>query len=462
MFKNRFSALLTLALALAPLSPPVSAQDIRSIERVDDADYFGFDLRTEKNVSIDECEASCIGDSACRAFTYNPKVNWCFLKSDYDQLNSFPGAIAGRIVVETTEEDIGAPPALTFVSEYLKAEARSQRDNLAIAPEQQGLGRDALIETGRAAFTGGNIDYAIASMKGALSIDVDDPALWLEMARMANTVTNNYGMANEGAMAALNGYLLTRGASTRADALATLARSLENSENWRPALSAYKASLELASNAEVRAAFEDLRARQGFRLVSNTVDSDSASPRACVEFSEPLIKRGVDYSSFVTLDGKTPEALEAKNNQLCVEGLRHGGRYRLALRAGLPSSVDENLEAPVELELYVRDRSSTVRFTGDSFVLPSSARQGIPLVSINSESANLELYRIGDRNIAPLLASSQFLTQMDGYTAGRVKDESANSSGRARSRSPTSRTRKSSPAFRCRKRCRPASPASMC
>ncbi|MFY8101742.1 MAG: MG2 domain-containing protein, partial [Allorhizobium sp.] len=423
MFTNRFSALLTVALALLPLSPPASAQDIRTIERIDDADYFGFDLRTEKNVSIDECEASCIGDSACRAFTYNPKVNWCFLKSDYDQLNSFPGAIAGRIVVQTAEEDIGAPPSLAFISDYLKTEARNQRDNLAIAPEQEGLGRDALIETGRAAFTGGNIDFAVASMKGALSIDPDDQALWLELARMANTVTGNYGMANEGAMAAINGYLLTRGAATRADALATLARSLENSETWRSALSAYKASLELASNAEVQAAFEDLRARQGFRVVNNTVDSDSASPRACVEFSEPLVKRGVDYSSFVTLDGKTPKALEAKNNQICVEGLEHGGRYRLAIRAGLPSSVDENLEAPVELELYVRDRSSTVRFTGDSFVLPSSARQGIPLVSINSESANLELYRIGDRNIAPLLASSQFLTQLDGYTAGRVKDE---------------------------------------
>ncbi|MGL4198279.1 MAG: PAN/Apple domain-containing protein, partial [Allorhizobium sp.] len=140
MFKNRFSALITLALALVPLPLTASAQDVRTIERIDDADYFGFDLRTEKNVSIDECEASCIGDSSCRAFTYNPKVNWCFLKSDYDQLNSFPGAIAGRIVVQTAEEDIGAPPALPFVSDYLKTEARNQRDNLAIAPEQEGLG----------------------------------------------------------------------------------------------------------------------------------------------------------------------------------------------------------------------------------------------------------------------------------------------------------------------------------
>ena len=222
MFTHRFSGFLALALALVPISLPASAQDIRTIERIDDADYFGFDLRTEKNVSIDECEASCIGDASCRAFTYNPKVNWCFLKSDYDQLNSFPGAIAGRIVVQTAEEDIGAPPALPFVSEYLKTEARNQRDYLAVAPDQEGLGRDALIETGRAAFTGGNIDYAIASMKGALSVDPDDQALWLELARMANTVTGNYSMANEGAMASINGYLLTRGATTRADALAGL------------------------------------------------------------------------------------------------------------------------------------------------------------------------------------------------------------------------------------------------
>ncbi|KPF43424.1 alpha-2-macroglobulin family protein [Rhizobium sp. AAP43] len=423
MSTSHILKLLTLALTLGSIALPASAQDVRTIERVSNGDYFGFDLRTEKNVSLEECEASCIADNSCRAFTYNPKVSWCFLKSDFDTLNSFPGAVAGRIVMTTAEEDIGAPPALSFITEQLKIDARNQRSSLAVAAEQQGLGRDALIEAGRAAFTGGNIDLALASMKGALSIDADDAALWLEMARMANTVTGNYSMAGEGAMAAVNGYLLTRGTATRAEALATLARSLENGENWRAALNSYKASLELASNAEVQAAFVDLRSRQGFRIVSNTIDSDSASPRACVVFSEELVKRGVDYAPFVTLDGKAPKAIEAKNNQICVEGLEHGGRYRLAVRAGLPSSVGENLEAPAEVDIYIRDRSSTVRFTGDSFVLPSSARQGIPLVSINADSAKLELYRIGDRNIAPLLSASQFLTQLDGYTATRVRDE---------------------------------------
>src|SRR6185295_13800357 len=72
----------------------------------------------------------------------------------------------------------------------------------------------------------------------------------------------------------------------------------------------------------------------------------------------------------------------------------------------------------------IKDRSQMVRFTGDSFVLPSTARRGIPIVSVNMASANLKLYRIGDRGIAPLLTSSQFLTQLDGYSAQRIEDES--------------------------------------
>ncbi|WP_447497624.1 hypothetical protein, partial [Clostridioides difficile] len=55
---------------------------------------------------------------------------------------------------------------------------------------------------------------------------------------------------------------------------------------------------------------------------------------------------------------------------------------------------------------------------------PSTARRGIPIVSVNTTSANLKLYRIGDRGIASLLTSSQFLTQIDSYNAQKLQDES--------------------------------------
>ncbi|MGV8935496.1 MAG: alpha-2-macroglobulin family protein [Allorhizobium sp.] len=415
---------LALVFSLCSLALPLSAAEkSRTVVTVEDGDYFGFDMRTEQNVSLDQCEASCIGDSACRAFTYNPKVKWCFLKSDFNQLNTFAGAIAGKIVEAESEPDIGAPTALSFVTEEMRQAAREAKADLSISDDQQALGANGLIDTGRSNLPM-NVDSAIAAFKGALSITPDDGSVWIEVARALNTVKGNSDANSFASAAALNGYQLTRTVQARADSLVVLAKALENGENFRGALSAYKESLKLVSAKTVQAAYVALRARQGFRIIDHTIDADSATPRACVQFSEPLVKRGVDYTPFVLLDGAAPKAVEAKDNQICVEGLEHGQTYKLALRAGLPSSVDENLEAEVDLDLYVKDRSATLRFTGENFVLPSTARRGIPLVSVNTQAADLKLYRIGDRNIASLMTSSQFLTQLDGYSADRIADES--------------------------------------
>ncbi len=422
---RRLFSIFAVAFSLMTFGPPLAAaaENARTVVTTADSDYFGFDLRTEQNVSLDQCQQSCIGDASCRAFTYNPKVKWCFLKSDFNQLNPFTGAIAGKIVEAETAPDIGAPTALSFVSDDLRTAAREAKADLTLDDSQQGEGAFGLMAIGRAALSS-DVASALTAFKGALSLTPDDAELWLDVARSLNGVTGN-GDANGFAQsAAVNGYQLTRTTQARADALAILARSFEIGENFRGALSAYKESLKLVTAKTVQAAFADLRERQGFRVTEHTIDADGVGARACVQFSEPLVKRGVDYTPFVLLDGAAPKAVEAKGSQICVEGLEHGQRYKLALRAGLPSSVDENLLNQVDLDFYVKDRSATVRFTGENFVLPSSARRGIPIVSINASAANLKLYRVGDRNIAGLMTSSQFLTQLDGYGADRIESES--------------------------------------
>jgi len=424
MSKRAFIGLSALLLAaFLPVASGHAAEAKRETVITRDGDYFGFDLRTEQNRTLEQCEASCVADRSCRAFTYNPKVKWCFLKSDFNQLNDFPGAVAGKIVETSGDPDIGAAPRLPFVSDKLVQDAREAKADLALTDDQQGQGRESLMALARLEMTNNNVENAIKAFMGALAIAPEDGALWTEMARAANTITGNSEVAGQAAIAALNGYQLSRTTQERADALAVLAKSLENSENFRAALSAYKASLALTEAKTVRAAYADLRARQGFRIINHTIDADSVTPRACVQFSEQLVKSGTDYAPFVTLNGAAPAAVEAKGDQICVDGLAHGERYRLALRRGLPSSVDETLEAEVTLDLYVKDRSAMVHFTGDGFVLPSAVRRGIPLISVNTPSVNLKLYRVGDRGIAPLLTGSQFLTQLDGYSADRLRDE---------------------------------------
>src|SRR5690606_14550097 len=107
-------------------------------------------------------------------------------------------------------------------------------------------------------------------------------------------------------------------------------------------------------------------------ILNHTVDSDLASPRLCIQFSENLVKAGVDYATFFTVDGGAPKAVEAREQQACVEGLEHGRQYQIGVRPGLASSVGEKIEKPVNLSIYVRDRAPSVRFSTENFVLPAA------------------------------------------------------------------------------------------
>ncbi len=416
-----YTAVLGFLLAVA-----AQAADTRRIETVNNADYFGFDLRAEKDVSLDQCKSICLRDSDCRAFTFNEKAQWCFLKSDFNVTQPFDGAIAGKVVSVSGEPDLGAPPPLSFISEGLENEAANARRNIGPRPIDSGL--FGLISTADLNLAAGQFGLAAERLRGALSIDPSDASLWLDLSKAAIGLigrdgNRDYRVQREATSAALNAYRLSRNATDRAAALDSLAKALEIRQLFRPALESYKASLALVRSPQVLADYRDLQARKGFRVVNHTVDADGNQARICVRFSDPLLKSGVDYRNFVALDDRTASTIRVEEEQICADGLEHGRSYRLTLRNGLPSAVGEVLDPAVTINTYVRDRAPFVRFTGDNFVLPGKARRGIPVVTVNTPTVEVELFRIGDRSLAPVLANSQFLRQLDGYDARRVRDE---------------------------------------
>src|SRR5246127_3581224 len=191
---------------------------------------------------------------------------------------------------------------------------------------------------------------------------------------------------------------------------------------WRPALDALRMSLDLREVADVRGQYERLRDEHGFRLLDYTVDSDSASPRACFQFSEDLAKR-FDFSPFVALAGNDKPALTSEGKQLCVDGLKHGERYNINLRAGLPSTVKERLPKSAEFNIYVRDRKPFVRFTGRAYVLPRTGQRGIPVVSVNTPAVKVDVFRIGDRNLINTVIDSDFQRALNKYELTSLGDE---------------------------------------
>ncbi|AZO51730.1 alpha-2-macroglobulin family protein [Mesorhizobium sp. M4B.F.Ca.ET.058.02.1.1] len=419
-----------LVLLFFAFSGVAQAAEARRIVTTDNSDYFGFDLRSDQNVSLDQCKTTCLGDPACRAFTYNTKAKWCFLKSDFNQLKPFNGAIAGKVANVDGDPDIGAPPELAFFPGWMADQAQQYRNKLTdpvYDKPTEGLG--ALQAAAEQAQLTGDHRLAMQKYEAAVTVLPDDGHLWLELAREtlavqpASNTSEGSTLPANGTSAAFNAYKLVRTTKTRAQALALLGAGLDRRDLYRPSLQAYEASLALVSSPSVQADYADLKARKGFRVIDHTVDADTSAPRICAQFSEDLVKTGVDYSQFVTVDNAAPKGVEAKDKQICVEGLEHGQHYEVTFRAGLPAAIGEVTSAPVVLSIYVQDRAPSARFTGDSFVLPAGARRGIPVVTVNMNAAKMKLYRIGDRSLAQLLSGYQFLKQLDGYDLSNISDQ---------------------------------------
>ncbi len=205
-------------------------------------------------------------------------------------------------------------------------------------------------------------------------------------------------------------------------ALVTLANAFTKREEWRQALTALKLALDLHETPELKASYEGLREKYGFRVSNFSVDSDAASPRACFQFSETLPKR-TDYSPFVSVAGQDKPALSVDDQQICVEGLKHGDSYAITLRAGLPSTVGEDLLKDAVFNIYVRDRSPSVRLSGKAYVLPRTGQQGIPLITVNTDLIKVTIYRIGDRSLIDNVLGWEFQRNLYSYNLDEIADQ---------------------------------------
>ncbi|HXN67904.1 MAG TPA: MG2 domain-containing protein, partial [Bradyrhizobium sp.] len=255
----------------------------------------------------------------------------------------------------------------------------------------------------------------------------EDSGNWLRLARTIfqirpATSSEQTFLLERASTAAYIAYQRAGNPGEEADALAVLGRAMSERRLWRPALDALRLSLDQREVAEVRGQYEKLRDEHGFRLLDYTVDSDSASPRACFQFSEELAKR-TDFAPYLALAGNDKPALTSEGKQLCVDGLKHGDRYNINLRAGLPSTVKEGLPKSAEFNIYVRDRKPFVRFTGRAYVLPRTGQRGIPLVSVNTPAVLVNVFRIGDRNLINTVIDSDFQKALSRYELSSLGDE---------------------------------------
>ncbi|WP_316862083.1 MG2 domain-containing protein [uncultured Cohaesibacter sp.] len=420
------SALATLALVSMSLVSSSWALDVSFSKKLllsKDTDFYGFDYKMLKKVSFENCQSACLKDNQCKAFTYNEKARFCFLKSDFAQATPFKGAISGRVMdVHASEPDLGKADKLDIDAYlYRTADALGKGLNKGTDPNAS-LGYEELKGRGLSALDFNDLNTSINFLRSALRIHPDDSEAWrsyseasLKLAKTTEDSKTARGARLIAISAAINAHSTSRYRTERAAALSQLAQSLELSSRYREAIDSFKLALDLRENPADREDYRRLLESHGFRMVNHSIDADLQSPRICLQFSEKLKKGYGDFASFIRVDQAPPKALDISDQQICMEGLAHGQTYQIDVREGLPAENGEALLTNQQLELFIRDRAPGMRFTGNNYVLPANNRRGIPLVSVNADEAKLALYRVGDRSLANLIRSTDFLSQMESW-----------------------------------------------
>ncbi|MFK7752862.1 MAG: alpha-2-macroglobulin family protein [Sedimentitalea sp.] len=379
-----------------------------------DMDFYGADLDALFDTDLQSCVRACTATQACQAFTFNSRSNACFPKRGVTEQTPYTGAISAQ--KQATDARVlananGLSANLGFLSDRDLTTARVLGRDIGLRHAAGGLELDALITAARARANAGSVGQAVGWMGAAVSLS-DRSDLWTSYARLLlrlkpETSRARRDVRTRAISSAVNGYLRGASPGARASALGVLAQALEKAGRGRDVIPALRLANQEQQRDDIILALEKAVAKYGFRITDTTVESDSAAPRICAEFSEPLVKVGVDYEPFVRV-GENGLAVQADGRKLCLDGVRHGERYRVTFRSGLPAASGETLFKDVDITLYVRDRSASVRFPGRAYVLPKSTTTALPIETVNLSKVNLRLRRLSDRNLLRAVQDGYF------------------------------------------------------
>ncbi len=254
------------------------------------------------------------------------------------------------------------------------------------------------------------------------------PAVWMALAQaLAGQTPPNLARALQ---AGWLGYSKAEAGKERIAAAVWLAKLLEGPLNRpRDALAAYRASRTDAKDAhepmpEVERRMAELRLLVGLNIKSSQVSADEYPARLCLRFSDALkTGRDIHFEDFVRFQPPIRPTAIATADELCLSGLTHGTSYQVTVRQGLPGIDGLSLKKDVTSQVQVSDRSPSVAFKGQSFILARGDSGGLPVLTVNLDMVGIKVYRINDRNLVSQVKEESIGRQLSPWRAQAIKTQ---------------------------------------
>jgi len=279
-----------------------------------------------------------------------------------------------------------------------------------------------------------NLNAAITGYETAIAGGATQTAAWLTLSQTwqarAAEIHKEDTAARErarekGSQAAWNAFQAARLPYERARALFRLGELYDQNKEPKKAIAAWREALELEDNPRIAKRYQDLVEANAFQIKDVAVESDSATPKICLSFSDDLAKdRQVRYEDYLAIQPTAQFSVSASGDKLCVEGVSHGQSYTIKARPGIPSTTGDKTRIGQDFTAQVEDRKPTLGFRGTTYVLPKASGQQLPLISVNLDTARLRVLRINDRNLLQQIDSRRITGLLDGHDLKTVATRS--------------------------------------
>lgn len=277
-----------------------------------------------------------------------------------------------------------------------------------------------------------NWTAATAAYETAIVAGAGQTAIWLALSQVWQARAEQAGKGDDAStaqsharersrQAAWNAFQAARAPFERARALFRLGDLYDRAQEPKTAIAAYREALELEDNPRVAKRYRELADANAFQIKGVAVESDSAAPKICLKFSDDLAKdRQVHYEDYLVVAPAIQAVVSVQERQLCVEGASHGQSYAVKARAGIPSATGEKTRVGQDFTVKVENRKPSLGFRGTPYVLPKASNQQLPLVSVNTDTARVRVFRINDRNLLQQIEDRRITHLLDGYDLRNV------------------------------------------
>src|SRR5467141_1081080 len=218
-------------------------------------------------------------------------------------------------------------------------------------------------------------DYraAVGRLRSAIANGADDGLVWLRLAQSELAAGDDHAMAS-----AYNAYLKSTDPVERGAALFVIGRDYDRHDKFKEALAAFEAGLGFTRLSAIVERAEELRRLVAFRVTKVEVEAEADATRACLRLNEKIAAKGdISYGAFVRSEPKLDGIVTARDDTLCLDGMKHGTIYNVEVLSGLPAATGEQMAEKFATRIVVPDRKPQLRFSGTGYVLPRQGTSGL-------------------------------------------------------------------------------------